>query len=166
MSHDQEHHDHGGHEGGHELEAINTKLLFRLMISLSIVTLLASMAVVQWYYSQRTELQHRLAVEGSPFLTEYKEKMAKDLEGIESVRRQILADGKVLLAPPPPPGWVHPDDLLSGGAPAVAEPAPAPAPAPTPAPAPDPAIVVEGEPAGIAVPAGEPKPAEPKPVNE
>lgn len=155
--------DHGHHDpGGHELEAINTKLLFRLMISLSIVTLLASMAVVQWFYSQRNELQLRNAAEGSFALKQYKEQMGKDLEGIDVVRRQILADGKVLLAPPPPAGWVHPDDLLSGGgAPAVDPAAPAavePGPPIGPAgidPAANPAIVVEGAP-GIPVPAGAP----------
>ncbi|MFV8753072.1 hypothetical protein ACNOYE_21195 [Nannocystaceae bacterium ST9] len=155
-------HEHGHHDpGGHELEAVNTKLLFRLMISLSIVTLLASMAVVQWYYSQRSELQNRNATEGSFQLQGYKDQMAKDIEGIDVVRKQILADGKVLLAPAPPAGWVHPDDLLSGGAPAApAEPA-APAPAPV-APPTDPAIVVEGQPAGIAVPAGDVKPEDAK----
>ena len=50
--------DHGHHDpGGHELEAINTKLLFRLLISLSLVTLLAAAAVVQWFNSQRRELE-------------------------------------------------------------------------------------------------------------
>lgn len=147
-------HEHGHDEGGHELEAINTKLLFRLMISLSIVTLLASAAVVQWYYSQRAELERRNAVEGSFLLAKYKERMAADLQGIDVVRKQILADGKVLQAPAPPPGWVHPDDLLSGGAAA----APAPAPMPAPAPA-DPVIDVQGQPA-IPVPAGDVKPAD------
>jgi hypothetical protein len=161
MSND--HDQHGHHDpGGHELEAINTKLLFRLMISLSLVTLLASAAVVQWYYSQRAELQERNAIEGSFMLIQYKEKMAKDIEGIDVVRRQILADSKVLLAPAPPADWVHPDDLLSGGgAPAVN---PAVRSEPEPAPMLPPGIVVEGAPAipvpagGEAKPEGEPKP--------
>lgn len=151
MSNDHDQHDGHHDPGGHELEAINTKLLFRLMISLSIVTLLASAAVVQWYYSQRAELQERNAVEGSFMLTQYKEQMAKDIEGIDVVRRQILADGKVLVAPAPPARWVHPDDLLSGGgAPAVDPGVPS---EPQPAPMLPPGIVVEGEPA-IPVPAG------------
>lgn len=168
VTHDGGHHD--PHEGGHELEALNTKLLFRLMISLSLVTLLASMAVVQWYYSQRRELQETYAIEGSVMLAQYKEQMAKDIEGIDVVRRQILADGKALLAPPPPANWVHPDDQLGGaGAPAVDPSIPStPDAGPGPAPTPDPGIVVEGGPAGIAVPAGEAKPEKPgdKPVDK
>jgi len=157
-----EHHD----QGGHELEAINTKLLFRLMISLSIVTLLASMAVVQWYYSQRSELVQRHAVEGSYLLAEYKEQMTKDLEGIDAARKQLLANTGLLLPPPPPPGWVHPDDLLSGGAPAVAAPPTEPV-APVVV-TPDPSIVVTPTiDAPVAVPVeGQPPPTEDKPAEE
>ena len=154
-----EHHD----QGGHELEAINTKLLFRLMISLSIVTLLASMAVVQWYYSQRSELVQRHAVEGSYLLAEYKEQMTKDLEGIDAARKQLLANMGLLLPPPPPPGWVHPDDLLLGGAPAVAPPPTEPV-APVVV-TPDPSIVVTPTDAPVPV-EGQPAPADEKPADE
>jgi hypothetical protein len=111
--------DHGHHDpGGHELEAINTKLLFRLMISLSLVTLLAAIAVVQWFYSQRRELEGRYAAEASFKLVEYKSQMSADLEGIERVTQDMLASPELLKAPPAPPGWIHPDDLVGGGTPA------------------------------------------------
>jgi hypothetical protein len=118
--------DHGHHDpGGHELEAINTKLLFRLLISLSLVTLLAAVAVIQWFYSQRRELEAQYAAEGSYLLTDYKTKITADLEGIERVAQELVANPEKLKAPPPPPGWIHPDDLV-GAAPAAAPAAEAP----------------------------------------
>src|SRR5690606_33457201 len=109
--------DHGHHDpGGHELEAINTKLLFRLLFSLSLVTLLAAAAVVQWSNSQRRELEHRLAVEGSFMLKAHDEEMGKRLEGIDRVAADMAAKPALLQAPPAPPGWIHPDDLVGGGA--------------------------------------------------
>ena len=156
--------DHGHHDpGGHELEAINTKLLFRLLISLSFVTLLAAVAVVQWFYSQRRELENQYAAEGSYLLTDYKTKMSADLEGIDRVAASMVANPALLQAPPPPPGWIHPDDLVGGGA---ATPAPShEAPkheepsAPEPAPA-------EGQGAvPVPVPAGDVEPAE-KPADK
>ncbi|MFO7566324.1 MAG: hypothetical protein R6X02_27015 [Enhygromyxa sp.] len=109
--------DHGHHDpGGHELEAINTKLLFRLLISLSAVTLLAVIAVIQWFYSQRRELETQYAAEGSFMLTEYKTRMSADLEGIDRVAQNMVANPAQLQAPPPPSGWIHPDDLVGGGA--------------------------------------------------
>ncbi|HLT35245.1 MAG TPA: hypothetical protein VK034_03145, partial [Enhygromyxa sp.] len=101
--------DHGHHDpGGHELEAINTKLLFRLLISLSAVTLLAAIAVVQWFYSQRRELEQQLAAEGSFQLIDYKTKMSAELEGIDRIAQNMVADPALLKAPPPPSGWIHP----------------------------------------------------------
>jgi hypothetical protein len=130
--------DHGHHDpGGHELEAINTKLLFRLFLALTLVTLLASAAVVQWFYSQRAELERRYAAEGSFQLDEYKAKMAVDLDGIDRVAADIVAKPELLVAPPAPSGWIHPDDLAGGAAtPAAAAPAGAPADEPVDAPIP------------------------------
>ena len=140
--------DHGHHDpGGHELEAINTKLLFRLLISLSLVTLLAAAAVVQWFNSQRRELERRYAAEGSFQLADYKTKMAADLDGVDRVAQDMAANPDLLKAPPAPAGWIHPDDLVGGPAAAPAAPAektptnfaPAPTEAPTDAPAEAPA---------------------------
>jgi hypothetical protein len=112
--------DHGHHDpGGHELEAINTKLLFRLLVSLSLVTLLAAIAVIQWFYSQRRELENQYAAEGSYLLTDYKTKMSADLEGIDRVANELVQNPELLKAPPPPSGWIHPDDQV-GAAPAAA----------------------------------------------
>jgi hypothetical protein len=145
--------DHGHHDpGGHELEAINTKLLFRLLISLSLVTLLAALAVVQWFYSQRAELERRYAAEGSFQLQEYKAKMATDLEGMDRVAADLANKPERLAAPPAPSGWIHPDDLAGG---------PAATPAATaPADAVDAPIPVGSAPAEDAAPAAEDAPAD------
>jgi hypothetical protein len=112
--------DHGHHDpGGHELEAINTKLLFRLVISLSLVTLLAAAAVVQWFYSQRRELEGRRAAERSFRLVEYDARMSADLQGIDQVAASMVANPAMLNAPAPPPGWVSPDALLGATPPAI-----------------------------------------------
>lgn len=129
--------DHGHHDpGGHELEAINTKLLIRLMISLSLVTLLAAAAVVQWFYSQRRELEGRYAAERSFRLVDYDARMSADLEGVDKVAAAMLANPAMLEAPPPPPGWVSPDDLLGT--------TPAPVPVPERARPKDPAPATPG----------------------
>lgn len=118
--------DHGHHDpGGHELEAINTKLLFRLLISLSLVTLLAAIAVIQWFNAQRRELDHRNAVAGSFQLQAHDTKMAEQLQGIDKVAASLAANPAMLQAPPPPSGWIHPDDLVGGGAAAAAPAKPA-----------------------------------------
>ena len=145
--------DHGHHDpGGHELEAINTKLLFRLLISLSLVTLLASIAVVQWFNSQQRTLRDRSAAEGSFQLKDYKAEMAENLEGVDAVASQLAAKPELLRAPEPYPGWVHPDDL-AGAAPAPAEgeaagedAAPAEGGEPTPAEGAEPTPAAGGEP--------------------
>lgn len=108
--------DHGHHDpGGHELEAINTKMLFRLFFALIPLTLAASYGVVQWFYFQRAELEERYAIEGSFLLEDYKTSMGEQLSGMDAVAQRLAADPKLLAAPAPPPGWVHPDDLVGGG---------------------------------------------------
>jgi hypothetical protein len=152
--------DHGHHDpGGHELEAINTRLLFRLLISLSFVTFLSAVAVVQWFNSQRRELQHRNAVEGSFMLQDHEAKMAKGLEGIDRVAMDVATNPALLAAPPAPPGWIHPDDLVGGPAAAPAEPKKHVEPKPVePKPAP-----AEEEPVPVELPKDDaPKGDEPK----
>ena len=108
--------DHGHHDpGGHELEAINTKMLFRLFFALIPLTLAASYGVIQWFYFQRAELEDRYAMEGSIFLEDYKTNMGEQLSGMDGVAQRLATDPKLLAAPAPPPGWVHPDDLVGGG---------------------------------------------------
>jgi outer membrane biosynthesis protein TonB len=158
-------HEHGHHDpGGHELEAINTKLLFRLLISLSLVTFLACVAVVQWFNSQRRELQNSLAVEGSFMLKNHDTKMAEQLAGIDRVAMDVAANPALVAAPPAPAGWLHPDDLVGGAAAKPAEPAPQPKPVEQPKPAPEEAPIPVEAPKGDA-PAQE-EPAQEEPAKE
>jgi outer membrane biosynthesis protein TonB len=110
--------EHGHHDdpGGHELEAINTKLMFRLLVSLSFVTFLSAVAVVQWFNSQRRELQSQHAAAGSVFLKAHDAKMAEQLSGVDRVAVDVAANPALLAAPPAPAGWIHPDDLVGGPA--------------------------------------------------
>jgi hypothetical protein len=105
--------------------------------------------VVQWFNSQRRELQHRNAAEGSFMLKAHDTKMAEQLAGIDRVAMDVAANPALLTAPPAPPGWIHPDDLVGGPAPKPAEPAepkpvePKPAEQPAPEPAPEEPVPVE-----------------------
>jgi outer membrane biosynthesis protein TonB len=160
--------EHGHHDpGGHELEAINTKLLFRLLVSLSLVTFLSSVAVVQWFNSQRRELQNSLAVEGSFMLKAHDAKMAEQLSGIDRVAMDVAANPALLAAPPAPAGWIHPDDLVGG--PAVAKPveqAPEPKqPVEPKQPTPEPTPVPEEQPVPVELPAGD-APAKEEPAKD
>jgi outer membrane biosynthesis protein TonB len=162
--------EHGHHDpGGHELEAINTKLLFRLLISLSFITFLSAVAVVQWFNSQRRELQHRNAVEGSFMLKAHDTKMAEQLAGIDRVAMDVAVNPALLAAPPAPPGWMHPDDLVGGPVPIMpaapaehAEPAEQKKPV---EPAPEPTL--EEQPVPVELPKDEPvKEDKPAPAKE
>jgi outer membrane biosynthesis protein TonB len=156
--------EHGHHDpGGHELEAINTKLLFRLLVSLSLVTFLACVAVVQWFNSQRRELQNSLAVEGSFMLKAHDTKMAEQLTGIDRVAMDVAANPTLVAAAPAPAGWIHPDDLVGGAAAKPAEPAQQPKPV-EPKPAPEEAPIPVEAPKGDA-PAQE-EPAKEEPAKE
>lgn len=157
--------EHGHHDpGGHELEAINTKLMFRLLVSLSLVTFLSSVAVVQWFNSQRRELQHRNAAEGSFILKAHDAKMAEQLGGIDRVAMDVAANPALLAAPPAPPGWIHPDDLVGG--PAAKPAAPAPVEKPVEKPAPEPTPVPEEQPVPVELPEGAKEPAKEEPAKE
>ncbi|NVB36522.1 hypothetical protein G6O69_01670 [Pseudenhygromyxa sp. WMMC2535] len=109
--------DHGHHDpGGHELEAVNTKLLFRLVISLSLVTLLAAMAVIQWFNSQRRELQERYAEQGSFRLAEYETEMQDNMSGVDQVAQGMVGKPDALKAQPAYAGWVNPDTAAASAA--------------------------------------------------
>ncbi len=143
--------DHGHHDpGGHELEAINTKLLFRLLFSLTFITFLACIAVVQWFNSQRRELQNSNASEGSFMLQDHDKQVAEALGNIDRVAADVVANPALLAAPPAPANWQHPDDLAGGP-----KPAPAPEQKPIEKPAP------EEQPVPVELPKEEPAKEEP-----
>jgi hypothetical protein len=142
--------EHGHHDdpGGHELEAINTKLMFRLLVSLSFVTFLSAVAVVQWFNSQRRELQSQHAAAGSVFLKAHDAKMAEQLSGVDRVAVDVAANPALLAAPPAPAGWIHPDDLVGGPAAKPAKPA-------MPAKPAEPPVAPEEQPVPVELPKNE-----------
>jgi len=172
--------DHQHYKGGHEIDAPPTRELFNIVWGLGAITLLSILTCVQLFNSQRDELQKERYSQTSWRLAEYQE--GQDKLRFESGEYELNDDGKVVMvkyiplaravekvlqdpkllqAAPPPPGFVHPDDMAGGGqaaappAPAAKEPAPAEA-APTDAPP----AGAEGATAGPAAVDGDAKPAE------
>lgn len=130
------------------------------MIGFTALVLLSLATCVQFFNMQRDELIRSRAASGSYLLNEYRGQQDKlrseagksefskpnpdgtmKIETVSFVpladaRAKVLQNPALLKAGPPPPGWIHPDDLAAGGAKAATPAATAPTPAPAPAPAP------------------------------
>jgi hypothetical protein len=167
--HHHDHGGHGGHGGGHEIDTPPTRELFNIVWGLGLLTLLSLITCVQLFNDQAKDIASERGKSGSDLLADYRKDMETRTRGagedtitdasgkivarynyipLASARDLILAKPEKLGAFAPPPGWIHPDDVASGGAKA-----PAPAPAPTPEPVP---AGPGGEaPTGAAVPAGD-----------
>jgi hypothetical protein len=176
----EQQHGHGGHSGGHELDAPPTRELFNIVWGLGALTLLSLVTCVQLFNDQARDLQAERAKQGSPLLAEYRKDMETrtrsagedviaDANGqvvarysyipLASARDLVLAKPEKLGAFEAPPGWIHPDDVAAGGQKA------APTPTPVPAEGTDPAAPSEGAaPAGDVPPAGAVPPAEGAPA--
>jgi hypothetical protein len=111
--------DNHEHNGGHELENIDATSLLAQMIILFVVVLISVIAVAQWFYKQRDELVLERAKDGYAFAKEQRAIEDELLKGIDATTAAILKTPKKLRAAKPPAGWIHPDDLASGGAPAA-----------------------------------------------
>ncbi|RMG98028.1 MAG: hypothetical protein D6705_07105 [Deltaproteobacteria bacterium] len=135
MSEHDTHHEHGG---GHELDVMPNRRLFNLLTSLSALTLIACIGLVAFFYRQAETLFVERAKEGSFLLRQYQEEMREVAEGYgptgdgshffvphEKAKELVLSDPSRFRAAPPPPGWIHPDDLQGGGNAAAQVPAPA-----------------------------------------
>jgi len=165
---------HGQHSGGHEVDSPPTRELFNIIWGLSALTLLSLVTCVQLFNNQARDLNTERGKEGSYVLQDYRKDQETRTRGsgqdsvtdatgkvvarynyipLASARELVLSKPEKLGAFPPPAGWVHPDDIASGGQ-GGAPPVPPPAPAPTDgAPAP-----TDG--AAVPVPAdGQPAPA-------
>lgn len=144
-----EHQHHGGHQGGHEIDAPPTRELFNIVWGLGALTLLSLITCVQLFNDQARDIASERGKEGSALLAEYRKEMETRTRGagtdeitdangkvvarysyipLASARDLVLAKPEKLGAFPPPPGWMHPDDVARGGQGAAA-------PAPTPVPA-------------------------------
>lgn len=168
---DHNHDSHGQHAGGHEVDQPPTRELFNIIWGLSALTLLSLATCVQLFNNQARDLTSERGKDGSFVLQQYRKDMETRTRGsgedtltdatgkitarynyipLASARELILSKPEKLGAFPPPAGWVHPDDIASGGQ--GAAPAPAPTPVPTDGAA-VPAVPADGAPAG-AVPPG------------
>ena len=112
MSSTEQHESHE-HDGGHELEALNTKILFQLTFGLSALVLVACILVAQWFYKQNAAIQiERASQDGSYILRSELEKKAEmELRAIRPIIQEMVRRPELLKAQPAPEGWVHPDDV-------------------------------------------------------
>lgn len=137
--HNDEHDDHGAHDGAHEIDAMPNARLFNLLFSLSALTLVACIAVIQLFNRQVDQITDSRGKAASFKLQEYRDEMAKhagawgkvvmmDDDGVPTdkggagpheaeryhmpvaeARRRVLADPKLLTAQPAYRGWVDRD---------------------------------------------------------
>jgi len=168
--------DHQHYKGGHEVDQPPTRELFNIIWGLGAITLLSIVTCEQLFNKQRDALQSERYSQVSWKLAEYQTEQNK--QRFESGSYELNDDGKVvtlnymplaraaeklltdpalLKAAPPPPGFVHPDDMAGG---AAAAPAPTPAAKEPEAPAAAGADAPAGAEGATAAPAGDAKPAE------
>ena len=142
---------HGQHTGGHEVDSPPTRELFNIIWGLSALTLLSLVTCVQLFNNQARDLNTERGKDGSYVLQDYRKDQETRTRGsgqdsvadatgkvvarynyipLASARELVLSKPEKLGAFPPPAGWVHPDDIASGGQ-GGAPPVPPPAPAPT-----------------------------------
>ncbi|MCY1065988.1 hypothetical protein OV090_14500 [Nannocystis sp. RBIL2] len=142
--HNDSHGAHGGghgHGGGHELDAPPTRELFNIVWGLGALTLLSLITCVQLFNDQARDLNAERGKEGSTLLADYRKGMETRTRGagddvltdatgkvvgrysyipLASARDLILAKPEKLGAFAPPSGWIHPDDVATGGQKAAA----------------------------------------------
>ncbi len=126
--------------GGHELDAMPSKFLFNIVWGLCAIVLASLVTCIQIFNAQHDALMSERGAEGSFVLGEYRAEMLKvttesgqteipkvspdgqtsvevlQYKPLADARKEVLSDPAKLRAAAPPPGWVHPDDVASGGA--------------------------------------------------
>jgi len=103
------HEHHGG--GGHELEAVDAKSLTKILLSLSIVVVLAVFVVAQWFYKQRDQLILERGNEKTLILNKHRKEMRELTKAIHRTKKVVEANPDLLKAGKAPAGWIHPDDV-------------------------------------------------------
>ena len=129
------HHKEGFGEG-HEIDAMPSGRLMNLLVTFTVITVMASIGVIQVFFGQREGIIMERAKQGSYLYKRYADEMKEIAEGAgptadgkffvshDKARELVLADPNRLKAAAPPPGWIHPDDVQTGGAAAPPPPAP------------------------------------------
>lgn len=98
------------YRGGHEIEAVNTDRLFKIMIPIGLATFLASLAVYDFYQDQRARISESRAVKPGVTVAIYQSEMEESLKDLPKFR-ETIKDPQVLAPSEAPQGWVHPDDI-------------------------------------------------------
>ena len=186
-AHHDDHHDdgHGEHEGAHEIDKMPNSRLFNLLFSLSALTLLACIGVVQLFNRQVEQISDARGKDASFQLQAYRDEQAQiggswgrvimlDDDGVPTdrggtgpreaerahmpiaeARRRVLADPKLLAAQPKYPGWQDRDPAKQ---PVPGQPAAAPVQVRPGRPMPG--AMPGGAPRGVRPQGGAPMPAE------
>ena len=105
---------HEEYNGGHELEAVNAAVLFKVIFGISAIVLASVFVVVQFFYQQREylEIEDNGASAGY-YLQKYWNEMDVDKKGLGVVAKEMTSAAD-LKAAAPPVGWVNPDDQPAG----------------------------------------------------
>lgn len=122
---------HHEHDGGHELENLDTGNLMKLVAALIVVVLISMGAVTQWFYKQRAELvNQRNTAENRFKLQRYHDAMDAQLgcdsnyvawrrcpgdSDVGKSAARIVADPKLLNAGPRPAGFTEPETMYPAG---------------------------------------------------
>lgn len=104
------------HRGGHELEGLDAQRISLIVVVLMVIVAIASLAVAQWFFNQRDELVIQRTQESNwSMIDEHRQEQAEKLKGVDKAARELLAEPQNLGGTVPPTGWIHPDDVKSGG---------------------------------------------------
>lgn len=104
------------HKGGHELEGLNAQRISLIVAGLMVIVGIASIAVAQWFFNQRDELVIQRTQESDwSLLDEHRANEAEKLQGIDKAARELIEQPANLGGTVPPTGWIHPDDVKTGG---------------------------------------------------
>lgn len=116
MSSNEAHHEH---DGGHELENINTKILFQLVFGLSGLVLVACIIVATWFYKQNAAIQEERASQAENYTVKKQllKRDREDMAGIDKAVQAMLDNPASLKGAPAPAGWIHPDDVAKAAEP-------------------------------------------------
>lgn len=117
MSAQDNHTDHHSEKGGHELDVIDTKILFKLVFGLSALVLLSCILVAEWFYRQNAAIQAERAQQEDAYIlrSQVQAEVKEETKDLDKVINAMVSAPELLNAQNAPAGWVHPDDVKKAG---------------------------------------------------
>lgn len=114
-NHQSDHHD----KGGHELDVIDTKILFKLVFGLSALVFVSCILVAEWFYRQNDAIQDERAQQEENYILRksVRETVKEETKDLDKVINAMVSAPELLKGQAPPAGWVHPDDVKKAAAP-------------------------------------------------